>query len=144
MNNSPRYRKLLRTVYSGIIGSKLTPSELHSLAEELLRGRFPEELAYMLDQVTKHLIAERDDRANEDSVIVAERLVKQRKVSRSALSNIVQSLGGQPAPPKSSVRALLRDFISEASPARTRKLLEILKSTSEGDAFLAGISGTRK
>lgn len=143
MISPQRYKSLLRTVYSGIVGSRLTPTELSALAEELRRGRFPDELAYMLDQVTRHLVVEGDGN-DDDNVIEAERLVKLRKVSRSALYNILLSLGGRPAPASSTIRTLLRDFVSEASPTATRKLLEILNSKSDGDSFLAGISSSRK
>lgn len=143
MNKSPRYRSLLRTVLSGILSSKLSTTELRSLSEELRRGQFPDELAYIIDQINSHLAADDDERADEDTVLAAERLIKRRKIPRSALANILQSLGAEESPASVGIRRLLQAFVSDAPPARIRKLMEVLESSSEGDAFLAGIAGSR-
>ena len=145
MSSPPRYKNLLRAVYSGIISSPLNHSELRLLAEELRRGRLPDELAYMLEQTSRHFASDSQERSRgDDREMIIERTLKNRKISRDSLLNIMKSIGYTNNPGNSSIRTLIRDFVSETSPAKIQQLLEILESASTGDEYLAGISATRK
>ena len=55
MTKSPRYKMLLRIVFSGVMSSRLSSAELRSLSDELRRGQLPDELAYMIDLVNNKL-----------------------------------------------------------------------------------------
>lgn len=139
-----RYRSLLRTVYTSILASRLSAAELRALSEELRRGRFADELAYMLDRVTEHFRGVESEDIEDDRLMEAEQLIRRNKISKIALASIFESLGFHAADTKDSSRDMLRRFISEVPTSRTSKLLDILRSAPSGDSFLAGISESRK
>lgn len=144
MNSSPKYRILLRSIYTAVIGSGLSPKDLRSLAEELRRGRLPDELAYMVDQACQHFLADYDEADDQGLIANAEVLIKERKLGRSGVVSILQSLGAPKPASGASIRKMLVDFNSSVPPTRFRKLIDVLESSSDSDAFLAGISSTRK
>lgn len=144
MITSARYRSLLRTVFASIVGSKLSATELKQLVEELRRGRLPDELAYMLDRANKHFILERADSDETDRLAEIERMVKQRKIPKTALVSILRSIGWTSEDQNAGTRSLLEGFMLESSPAKVQKLIDILNSSGASDPYLTGISNSRK
>lgn len=144
MITSSRYKILLRTVFSSILSSSLSSSDLRLLTDELRRGNISDELAYMLDQTTKHFISDADSSVDKDTLYMAEDLVKKRKISRISVLNIIQSLGGDVSQSGASIKQLITNYIAEASPTKIRKFIDVLQTVGEKDEFLAGISNSRK
>ena len=143
--SSPRYRSLLRTIYTAVLSSRLSPSEMQMLVMELRNGRLPDELAFMIDQALHHFLghAEEGD-PGDDRIEDMLELIKRNRISRSALQNILESLGYSPSSNNASTRTLLQNFMVEASASRTLKLIDILRSSAPTDNFLMGISKNRE
>lgn len=147
MIQSPRYRSFLRSLYTAILQTNLSSNELRQLAEELRRGRLPDELAYMLDKASDHFqVADRrDDR--DDLVHQAERLIKEKKIARTALINVIRSFDDPSLSAgisTSSVRTILDRFFDSAKASQAKKLMEVLSSLSAPDPYLKGISESRE
>jgi hypothetical protein len=142
---SPRYKTFLRTLYGAVLSSRLSTSDLKALAEELRRGQLADELAYMINRVLEqHLGGAGEGDLEDERVAEAERLIRNGKVSKTALANMMGSLGMPPSSYRESSRDMLDRFISVAPASRIAKLMELLASHQVGDKFLAGISETRK
>jgi hypothetical protein len=142
--NSPRYKSFLRTLYGAVLTSRLSASDLKALSEELRRGQLSDELAYMINRALDHLGGPGEDEVEDERVAQAERLIRNGKVSKTALASIMESLGWQPLSNRESTRDMLVRFTSEMPTSRVSKLMDTLASQQVGDRFLAGISDTRK
>jgi hypothetical protein len=78
-------------------------------------------------------------------VQAAERVIKERKVPRSALVNIVRSINPNLMPSTGmTTRKILQKFFTEATSSQAEKLLDVLAATGGSDPFLRGISETRR
>jgi hypothetical protein len=138
MPNPPRYRSLLRFLFGAVIRSELTHAELRALARELRRGRLADELACMIDQASEHF--EEPEHKVSDQVRDLERLIKEKRVSKEALANIIMSIDDRPSPPLSaSARRMLQEFVSGASLWQIDKLRDTLAAASVPDPYLKGI-----
>jgi transposase len=143
--SSPRYRTVLRAVYTAIIGAKLSQGEMRSLIMELRRGQIADEISFLLDQASHHFYGHvDDDESNDERVEEALQVLRQSKVSKSSLINILHSLGYSPQSTKAVTRTIMREFIEEVSASRASKLIDILRSAGSEDSFLDGISESRK
>jgi hypothetical protein len=140
-----RYRQILRSLLATILQSGLSVADLHSLADELRRGQLPDELAFMLDQVLFHL-GEPTSASVTSELKSLERLVKEKRLSKSSLGSVMTSIsaGSTTVDSSGSVRQMLQEFLSFATSAQIEKLREILLSPGRLDPFLKGISETRK
>jgi hypothetical protein len=141
-----RYRSILRSIFTAVMQSGLSASDLRLLAEELRRGRLTDELAYMLDQVNQHF---RDDPSNLRDVSVpvreAEYLMKEKKLMKPDLVNILRSIDADFVPTQgASTVNTLRKFFKSATPREIEKLLDVLNAVTEPDTYLKGISETRR
>ena len=147
MIQSSRYRSLLRTLYTAILQSNLSANDLRLLSEELRRGRLPDELAFMVERVSNHFqTPDKSDSASE-LVIEAERTIKDRKITKSSLVNIIRSIDDSAVPSSAgtlSVRQILNRFFNDATDNQAKKLLEVLSSLEGPDPYLKGITDTRE
>ena len=141
---SLRYRTLLRTLYTSVLGSRLTSAELRSLVVELRRGRLSDELSFMIEEASRHFDDPNDNLFDDDRIAEAEELVRVNKISRTALASMMQSLGYQPDSIRGTTKSLIKEFLSEMSATRVTKLIDTLRSAGSGDDFLEGISKSRK
>jgi hypothetical protein len=143
MMQHPRYRFLLRSVYTAVIQSDLTASDMRALAVELRRGQFPDELSYMLEKVSDHF-QERpgEKRLLPDRLKVVERLMKDKRISKSDLINILRSIDGENARRTDGLttRSILQNFFSSATSRQIDKLNDILQAAGGTDPYLKGIS----
>jgi hypothetical protein len=116
------------------------------LAEELGRGRLSDELAYMLDQVNQHF---QEDPSNLRDVSIhvrqAEYLVKEKKITKPDLVNILSSIDASFLPTQGATTVnTLRKFFKTATPREIEKVLDVLNAFVEPDPYLKGISETRR
>jgi len=145
MIQNPTYRVILRSIFAAVMQSNLSASDLRSLASELRRGRLSGELAYLLDEVNQHFEDTSDRRHASDQLWEAERIMKERKLSKLALINIVRSIDGNITPKESATtRSILQEFLTSATPRESEKLLDTLKAAGVSDPYLKGISETRR
>jgi hypothetical protein len=137
---SPRYRNLLRTLFGLVVRSDLGGTDLRVLADELRRGQLPDELAYMLDKVAPHF----GDPAREVSKELREleRLIRDKNISKSTLSNIMTSMDSAPVR-GATVRRMLQDFLGTSSAHQIDKLRDTLMSMTGPDPFLKGIAESK-
>ncbi len=140
----PRYKTFLRTLYGAVLTSRLSASDLKAFADELRRGQLADELAYMITRSLEHLGGADEGEFDDERVVEAERLIRHGRVSKTALANIMGSLGLPPPSSRESAREMLERFMSEAPAARITKLMNLLASQQVSDKFLAGISEIRK
>jgi hypothetical protein len=141
----PRYRLILRSIFTAVMQSGLSTSDLRLLAQELRRGRLPDELAYMLDSVNQHFQDSPNLRNLSDQLKTVERLMKEKKVSKLALLNILRSIDTNIIPkPGVTTRSILRGFFTSATSQEIAKLIDVLNATGDADPYLKGISETRR
>lgn len=141
---SPRYRSILRHAFTAIMRSDLSASELSVLVDELRRGQMTDELAYMIEQVGRHFEST-SSREISDEMRIAERIVREKGIAKSALLNILESIDAVPHKAREGLtaRGVLREFFSSVSSREITKLLDVLTSLSPDDAYLKGISEKR-
>jgi hypothetical protein len=142
----PRYRSILRTVFTGILQSGLTASDLRILSMEFRRGRIADELAHMLDQANSHFSDANNSTESSDELKTAERWIKEKRISKADLLNVMGSINPEILPNISNlpVRGMLNTFLMTASVRQSEKLLNILQAASGADPFLKGISERSK
>lgn len=147
MIQSSRYRSLLRSLYTAILQTNLSANDLKQLANELRRGQLADELAYMLDKVSNHFQGADKRDAPSELVSEAERTIKERKITKSSLFNIIRSIDDSALSPSAgtlSIRHILDRFFDNATDNQARKLMEVLSSLDAPDPFLKGISDSRE
>lgn len=137
--SSPRYRNLLRFLFGVVMRSDLSHADLKALAKELRRGQLADELAYMIEQASEHF---RDpEREVSNDLQYLESLIKERRVSKESLANIITSIDARPLPStSSSARKMLQEFLSSASMWQIDKLRDTLSAASGPDPYLKGIT----
>ncbi|MBI1686959.1 hypothetical protein [Caulobacter hibisci] len=139
MMQTARYRALLRSLFASVLQSDLSAADLQALASELRRGRLADELAYMIEQTSKHF-RDPPDMASDD-LRALERLIKDKRLTKSAVYNIISSIdAGSKAPESATLRQMLQDFLSSASSKQIEKLLDVLGSVEGVDPYLKGIT----
>lgn len=138
-----KYNRLVRSLAACVLQSDLTDKELKELLEMLQIGRLNRDLESALEGfVWKIPSYEHSKNQFADNFIDD---VLETGVSKTLLHNVISSLLGEDAPNKSkTMRDIIIAFELQASSSQKRKLLEILKSNVEGDAFLRGISDRHK
>lgn len=147
MIQSPRYKSLLRSLYTAVLQSNLSTNELKLLSQELRRGQLSDELAYMLDKVSEHFQGPDKRNSRPELLIEAQRTIKERKISKSSLFNIIRSIDDSAlssSPSVQSMRQMLDRFFEDATDGQARKLLEILSSLDAPDPYLKGITDSRE
>ena len=147
MIQSSRYRSFLRSLYTAILQTNLSANDLQLLAEELRRGQLSDELAYMLDKASHHFQVTDKRDLHSGLVNQAERTIRDRKVTKAALVNIMRSIDDSSLSPGAgtlSVRQILDRFFNNATDNQATKLMEVLSSTSAPDPYLKGISESRE
>jgi hypothetical protein len=144
--STPRYRSILRTLLGAILQSGLNDRDLAYLSDELRRGRLPDELAYLVDRNIDHFRSKSTGGTGDQYVKVAEAKIKQKRISKQSVSNIIRSIDdvSDPIPVTRSLHDILLNFFDRASPRKAEQLLQILDSTGGTDPFLKGISDTRR
>jgi hypothetical protein len=134
-------------LYTTILQSNLDARELRSLAEELRRGRLSDELAFMLDQAVEHFQV--SDLNDEENIFIdeVEQLIKERRISKESLFNIITSIDVTILPKnfsKMTVKQMISAFFDNANKSQVKKLIDVLSSSSAPDPYLKGISEKRK
>lgn len=138
----PRYRAILRSVFAGIVQSGLSPADLRVLSSEFRKGQMADELAHMLDQVSPHFRdSERSDQAS-DELKVAERWIKEKRISKLDLINIIMSIFPEAVEQVSglTVKGTLKLFFDTASSRQIDRLMNILQAAGGADPYLKGIT----
>jgi hypothetical protein len=142
---NPRYRVILRAMFAAVMQSELGASDLRFLAAELRGGRLPGELAYMLDRANEHFQDPSNSREISDKMRAAERLMREKRVSKSALLNILRSINAVAVPNEgTTTRSILHEFFASATPREAEKLLDVLSAAGDADPYLKGIVETRR
>ncbi|MGJ8617356.1 MAG: hypothetical protein ACSHWS_10975 [Sulfitobacter sp.] len=138
-----KYNRLVRSLAASVLQSDLTDKELKELLEMLQNGRLNRDLENVLEGFVwkipsyEHSKNHFADDFTED--------VLETRVSKTLLHNVISSLLGEDAPNKSkTMRDMIIAFEMQASSNQKKKLLDILRSNVEGDAFLRGISDRHK
>jgi hypothetical protein len=142
--HDPHYRRMLRSMFAAVMQSSLNATDLNRLVEELRRGRLVDELAYMIDQVNKHFYDPVISRSVMKQVHTAERLIREKRIPKSAIINIFRSIVPESVyNERMAIRGILQEFFLSANARETEKLLDVLAATGDSDPYLKGISETR-
>lgn len=137
----PRYRSILRLLFANVMQSDLTVTDLRYLSSELRRGRLSDELAYMIEQASAHLGDTKKQIGSSEELDAAERWVKEKRVSKPELMNIMLSVNPEAAISSSlSAKGMLNAFFESATVRQTNKLMNLLQAAGGSDPFLKGIS----
>jgi hypothetical protein len=142
--NDPRYRRILRSMFSAIMQSDLSATDLNRLAEELRRGRLSDELGYMIHEVNRHFYDPSISGDVMKQVHAAERLIREKRIAKAAVINILHSIAPELVTDnRMAIRGILQEFFLSAGAQQSKKLLDVLAATGNLDPYHKGISETR-
>lgn len=144
---NPRHRNLMRNVLGMILQSNLRTKELEELVQALRSGQFSDELAFLLDRQLDHFREYGPNSSADNYTSIAEEIMKRNRISKDSLINIIASIDSTYAKSLSrskTIRDIIEDFLTISNQTKADKLISTLDAAGTSDAYLKGISDTRR
>ena len=135
-------QKALRLIFSQLVASDLSPSELREIGYELRFGALGEDLNFLLDasyqQLSRDDSFKNTDPHNEDLL----EIVQRKRMSKKALYERMRSIEGfrhAGVSTDMSAREMIMHFVDWASPEQVQALYFSLDGNDREDPYLSGI-----
>lgn len=139
--------RVMRLFLASLLESNLSVRELDEVAQGLTEQSFSWEFGELLQEITIHLkeLESTKKQLNRSDNLQAFTydIVQRRKIPKAALIELVKDvypdIGSTMRLTNFTVREIIREFLSLASPKKAEKLIDILNEGIERDEYLKGI-----
>jgi len=138
-------QRAMRAIFAAVASPEFSDDEVREIANAMRLGDISIDVAMMLEDFSRHLRAvDRHDpglRETDQRFMTAKDLMASGKVTKTALSKMIARVLSSATPPSTKISAdeMLLSFLGKATDWQAEKLFSLLRDSSDGDAYLAGI-----